>query len=62
MERGSFVSGSALLEKGFNFTGWFAGYHVYRKQEDVVTYIFYDYIKQVIITIFEAKEWEEKSR
>lgn len=56
MERGSFVSGSALLEKGFNFTGWFAGYHVYRKQEDVVTYIFYDYIKQVIITIFEAKE------
>lgn len=50
---------SDLIQQGFYFNGYFAGFKVFKrfnqKSEDY-TYLFYDWFNQTINTILKSKE------
>lgn len=58
MKKGDFITVRTLLERGFTFFCWFAGNHVYRQltEDGDIDYIFYDFIKQEVVTTLKSKE------
>ena len=57
MKTGDNVYKQNLIDLGFTFFTWFAGYHVYKKCEDGKhEYIFVDYIKNKVVTTLKSEK------
>jgi hypothetical protein len=57
MKKGDFITKQTLLDRGFTFYCFFAGYHVYRKLNDeTIEYVFHDYIKQEIASLLNSTQ------
>jgi len=57
MKKGDFITKNSLFEKGFEFTCYFAGYHVYKTVEDNhILYVFHDYIKQEVVSTLTSNQ------
>ena len=56
-QKGDFVTATTLSEKGFSFSCWFAGYHVYKTvdEDEKTIYVIYDFIKQIVVTSFKSE-------
>jgi len=53
---GDFLTVHTLIEKGFYFYCWFAGYHVYKTlDDDKAIYIIFDYLRQRVVSSFESQ-------
>lgn len=58
MNKGDFFKSSDLIQDGFYFTTWFAGFQVYKKfdqKEEHYIYLFFDYWKNQIESILISK-------
>ncbi len=57
MKAGDFITTRSILERGYKFFCYFAGYHVYKIVEDEsITYIFHDFLKQEIVSTLKSTQ------
>lgn len=56
MKKGDFVTTRTLLERGYKFNCYFAGFHAYKLLKDggVIEYLIHDFIKQEVVTVFDS--------
>jgi hypothetical protein len=58
MKAGEVITQSKLIQEGFYFTVFFAGFKVFKRFDQVdedYTYVFYDFFTQTIQTILKSK-------